>query len=840
MPVKTWGDFEVNLDKVLGRGGMGAVFMGRQISLDRPAAIKLLKKELVVSPEFVKRFHREAALLARLVDQNVVQVFGAGEAEGEHFYAMEFVEGEDFASKVRGGYRFTVDEVLQVALGVGKALMAAWRHRIIHRDIKPSNIILTKDHQIKVMDFGLAKSSDMDLTQSEAIMGTAKYMSPEQATGSPCDIRSDLYSLGVVLYELSTGRPPFAGESATTIMYQHVHQAPRPPRELNPSIPPGLEQLILRLMSKAPGDRFATPEALVSAIQCIVDGVTPDEKSTLYNETVKVGRPDSETENMPPSLPPPRKPSSLPLYVSLGAAVAILGVLGVLLVNAVKDAPLPADPPHLVGKPPPQKPPGETPPGGKPSLPAAAPWEEEKRRGMEAFSQQQWTAAYTLLEEARAKGASDVDDKIARAHANDLLAKGDEEKDEEKAVELFLAARKFVGDQDDQVRGRIAGASFRRWKKSAERNEGNDWSQAAADWGRALGFAENELKGEIEARKKFCENFADVTSAHTKGDWRKALAILEELAKNPRNFSIPIDAEMKRARSEIELLDQAAGRERRREFEALVEQGRGAVRRAAWREAKTFFDRALETQVEGPGREEVARAQREVRLALSPPAGMVYVPAGKFRMGGGREVEGPEGEAETAAYYMDDHEVTAAEYTPFVQALEGKGHLPTCPKDEPPGKSHLPGDWGAQPPADPVVNADWYDAVAYAAWRKKRLPTEREWERAAAFDPAGRRVYPWGREYQKDGGKSYLGIDGLGSGVIEWTADWFQRYPWSTASHLDFGEKKKVLRGGVLLAEDAEEDAKVTHRYWYYPTHRSRKVGFRCVQDAGIENREGR
>src|SRR5688572_25626249 len=138
MSVKTWGDFEVYFDRPLGRGGMGAVYLGRQVSLDRPAAVKLLRKDLTANAEFVTRFHREASLLARLVDAHVVQVFGAGEADGSHYYAMEFVQGEDLAAKAKKGYRFTVDETLQVALSVGLALQAAWRHRIIHRDIKPS------------------------------------------------------------------------------------------------------------------------------------------------------------------------------------------------------------------------------------------------------------------------------------------------------------------------------------------------------------------------------------------------------------------------------------------------------------------------------------------------------------------------------------------------------------------------------------------------------------------------------------------------------------------------------------------------------------------------------
>src|SRR5580765_1705905 len=181
-----------------------------------------------------------------------------------------------------------MEEVLKVGESVGIALQSAWRHRIIHRDIKPSNILLTKDQQTKVMDFGLAKNPESDLTESEVIMGTAKYMSPEQATGGACDIRSDLYSLGVVLYELSAGQPPFTGEGATAIMYQHVHKPPTPPRKINPSIPVPIEAMILRLIAKDPEARYPSPDALVAAIRGIQDGVSPDEKSTLYNETIRM------------------------------------------------------------------------------------------------------------------------------------------------------------------------------------------------------------------------------------------------------------------------------------------------------------------------------------------------------------------------------------------------------------------------------------------------------------------------------------------------------------------------------------------------------------------------
>jgi iron(II)-dependent oxidoreductase len=151
----------------------------------------------------------------------------------------------------------------------------------------------------------------------------------------------------------------------------------------------------------------------------------------------------------------------------------------------------------------------------------------------------------------------------------------------------------------------------------------------------------------------------------------------------------------------------------------------------------------------------------------------------------------------------------------------------------PPGKSLVPDAWEDQKgrAGEPVTGVDWWDAAAYAAWRKKRLPTEAEWEKAAGFDLQGRRAYPWGQEYRKEGGPGFLGCEDMGGGVIEWTASWFDKYPGSPASHFDFGRKKRVLRGGVLLAEDSARDARVTHRKWYPPSYRSRRIGFRCARD---------
>ena len=853
MALKTWGDFEINFDRLLGRGGMGAVYMGRQISLDRPAAIKILKSDLTSNPEFVKRFNREAALLARIVDNHVVQIFGAGEAEGQHYYAMEYVEGEDYASRVKSGHKFSIEEVLKVGESVGIALQMAWRHRIVHRDIKPSNILLTKDNETKVMDFGLAKNPESDLTASEVIMGTAKYMSPEQATGGACDIRSDLYSLGVVLYELAAGQPPFVGEGATAIMYQHVHKPPTPPRQLNPAIPVPVEAMILRLMAKDPEARYPTPEALVSAIRGIQEGVTPDEKSTLYNETVRLEDGKAKTAVGPrtaATLPMASAPKggSGGLVAGLLAAALVLGVGGYFVYRSMNpEAPAalgPAGPDHREKpeetKPDPApdpatppKPPDPVPlpnpnPPPAPSSSGAA-WEQSRRKGLEAFGARQWSMAFTQLEEAERLGAKDVADKKLQARANQEIEKGEAEADEESALQHFEAARKFV--DDDAIRQRIKVVSFRRWRKSAEKSEGGDWFKAAEDWKRAVDVADESQIEEARERQKFCSTFAEAVSSRTSKNWVRALDLYRELAKNPRGQSVTIELEIKRAETELAAAAEMAAKTSRREFDGLLEQGRDLMRRAVWAEAKAVYERASDPRYKDCPRDELVKCRDEVGLALAAPPGMIYVPGGKFTMGGGRAVESPEGEAAVVPVYMDEREVRVADYAEFLKALDSFGHTPACLKEEPPNKKHLPQDWDTQKPEDAVVGVDWWDAASYAAWRKKRLPREAEWEHAAGYDPAGRRPYPWGQKYLKEAGRSYLGIDGMGSGVIEWTADWFQPYPWSKAEHPDFGEKRKVVRGGVLLIEDAPESTKVTYRYWYLPMYRGRKVGFRCVQD---------
>lgn len=262
------GDYEIYEDQIIGEGGMGTLYRGRQRSLGRPVAVKVIRDVFTANPDFVHRFRREAELLAQVSDAHIVQVYGTGTWRGRLFYAMEYVEGKDLSSRLKEGHRFAPDEILHVAEGVAKALRALWRFKIVHRDVKPSNILLTREGHVKVADFGLAKSLRIPHPESHLIAGTSEYLSPEQGIGQPVDIRSDLYSLGVVLYELAAGKPPFkSDDSFTYVIYQHVHAHPPPLSNVARSLPDPLRRIIERCLSKKPQERYADPDEFLDAVR---------------------------------------------------------------------------------------------------------------------------------------------------------------------------------------------------------------------------------------------------------------------------------------------------------------------------------------------------------------------------------------------------------------------------------------------------------------------------------------------------------------------------------------------------------------------------------------------
>ncbi len=262
------------LTHLIARGGMAQVYRAMDRQLERPVALKVLFPELSVDRTFVERFRREAQAAANLSHPNIVPVFDWGEDDGSYFIVMEYVEGRPLSAVLRDPQRMPPRQIAIIGAGVAAALAFAHRHGVIHRDVKPGNVLITPDGDVKVTDFGIARAvnTEESLTQTGAVMGTAAYFSPEQAEGKGVDARSDIYSLGVVLYEMAVGRPPFTGDSPVAVASKHVRDLPVLPREANPSVPPALEAVVMKAMAKNPDDRYASAEELRADLLRFADG----------------------------------------------------------------------------------------------------------------------------------------------------------------------------------------------------------------------------------------------------------------------------------------------------------------------------------------------------------------------------------------------------------------------------------------------------------------------------------------------------------------------------------------------------------------------------------------
>jgi len=262
-----YGRYEII--KELGKGGMGVVYQAHDPQIDRPVALKVLREDRVVSEDFVSRFFKEAKFIGRLSHPNIVTVYDVGRDHGTIYIAMEYLQGQPFNEVIRSG-RLSVEKIIDIALQVANALGYAHEKGIVHRDIKPSNIILTDEGNVKLTDFGIARAEDSNAaqqTQAGVILGTPFYMSPEQVMGKRVDGRSDLFSLGVILYELIVGRKPFEGDHFTAIFRAITDDIPVAPLKIDASIPQSLSDLIMKALSKNPNERFQTSKEMGDALK---------------------------------------------------------------------------------------------------------------------------------------------------------------------------------------------------------------------------------------------------------------------------------------------------------------------------------------------------------------------------------------------------------------------------------------------------------------------------------------------------------------------------------------------------------------------------------------------
>ena len=353
------------LGETLGYGGMSEVHRGRDVRLGREVAVKVLRADLARDPQFQLRFRKEAQNAAKLNHPAIVAVYDTGETNTEHgplpYIVMEYVDGRTLRDIVKTEGPMPPRRAMEIMADVCAALDFSHRHQIIHRDVKPANIMITRTGAVKVMDFGIARAlgdGQAAVTQTAAVIGTAQYLSPEQARGEAVDARSDVYATGCVLYELLTGDPPFTGDSPVAVAYQHVREDPRPPSTVNPRIGPVLDAVVLKAMSKNPANRYQSAAEMRVELVRVLSGQRPNAPMVMAQErTTMLGGQTGPTQVIPGG------PQPAPLVddddrgrrrkIIIAVAVVVVAVLvltGLTLAGVFNSNPPKVTVPNVVGQ----------------------------------------------------------------------------------------------------------------------------------------------------------------------------------------------------------------------------------------------------------------------------------------------------------------------------------------------------------------------------------------------------------------------------------------------------------------------------------------------------------
>jgi eukaryotic-like serine/threonine-protein kinase len=318
--INTLFDGRYRILRRLGAGGMANVYLAEDEELGRRVAVKILNERYANDELFIERFNREAKSAASLSHPNIVSIYDRGEAEGTYYIAMEVIEGRSLKELILTRGPLSVPVAIDYTKQILSALRFAHRNGIIHRDIKPHNVLLGAEDRLKVTDFGIARAGASQMTEAGSIMGTAQYLSPEQARGAPVTAASDVYSVGVVLYEMLTGQTPFNGDSPIEIAMKHLNETPKPPSHIRRGLPRELDQVVLRALAKEPEDRYQSADELAADLDRVDAGLpVADETATAATAVLsgaaaaaatQVLGPDARTRTLP--APPPRQPPRYP------------------------------------------------------------------------------------------------------------------------------------------------------------------------------------------------------------------------------------------------------------------------------------------------------------------------------------------------------------------------------------------------------------------------------------------------------------------------------------------------------------------------------------------------
>jgi eukaryotic-like serine/threonine-protein kinase len=328
------------VEELVGHGGMSSVYKARDSLLERNVALKILHEQYTADEEFVERFKREARAVAQLQHPNIVTVIDRGEAEDRQFIVFEYIDGENLKELVVRKGRLDVREALEIAIEVARGLAFAHSQGIVHRDVKPQNVLLNGDGRAKVTDFGIARSLDVDgMTQTGTVLGTSNYIAPEQASGQPVDTPSDVYALGVVVYEMLAGEVPFPGESLVAVAMKHVHEAPPNLLDVRSEVPLRVAAAVDRALEKDPEQRFGSMDAFASELEaCLAELDDPESDS---DRTMVIPARQRHA--------PRKQVSRWPIVIGLLALLAVAAIVVGLLIIAGGNEAKSAEPVGLIG-----------------------------------------------------------------------------------------------------------------------------------------------------------------------------------------------------------------------------------------------------------------------------------------------------------------------------------------------------------------------------------------------------------------------------------------------------------------------------------------------------------
>jgi eukaryotic-like serine/threonine-protein kinase len=318
--IDTLFDGRYRIQRKLGAGGMADVYLAEDQELGRRVAIKILNSRHGNDDQFIERFRREAKNAAALNHPNIVSIYDRGEAEDTYYIAMEFLDGRTLKELIVSRGAAPINVAIEYARQILSALRFAHRHGIVHRDIKPHNVLVDGEGRVKVTDFGIARAGTSQMTETGSIVGTAQYLSPEQARGGEVDPRSDLYSLGIVLYELLTGKTPFDGETPVEIAMKHLSATPKPPSKLRPDVPPELDMVVLRALAKNPDERYQSADEMEADLDRVARGAnvsaaTVDTATQVLRRPAAAPAADAATAATMIAAPPPTRTRVAPAAV---------------------------------------------------------------------------------------------------------------------------------------------------------------------------------------------------------------------------------------------------------------------------------------------------------------------------------------------------------------------------------------------------------------------------------------------------------------------------------------------------------------------------------------------